>query len=88
VGGWASQNVSNKPYMAIDNERGLLYATDPEGYRVLVLGLDGGVRGSWGLYGNDAESFTLPTGVAVGSDGRVYVVDGESQRVLVFPPWQ
>jgi hypothetical protein len=82
-----SQNVTNKPYLAIDDQRGLLYATDPEGYRVLVFNLDGSVRGSWGLYGNDPSSFMLPTGIAVGPDGRVYVADGDAQRVKIFPPF-
>ncbi len=78
----------NKPFVAIDPARGILYATDPEGYRVLAFGLDGKFRATWGLYGNDAQSFSLPTGIQAGPDGKVYVADGDANRVMVFPPLQ
>ena len=48
--------------------------------------LDGTFKATWGLYGNDAQSFTLPTGIAVGPDGKVYVADGDAHRIMVFPP--
>jgi uncharacterized protein (TIGR03663 family) len=86
VNGWGSQNVTNKPYVAVDSERGLVYTTDPEGYRVLVFGVDGEYRAMFGLYGNEAGSFMLPTGIAVGPDGRVYVADGDAHRIMIFPP--
>ena len=86
VNGWSSQSVVNKPSIAVDSERGTLYAVDPENFRVLAWSLDGQFKASWGLYGNDQQSFTLPTGVAVGPDGKVYVADGDSHRVMVFPP--
>jgi DNA-binding beta-propeller fold protein YncE len=31
-------------------------------------------------------SFMLPTGIAVGPGGKVYVADGDAHRILVFPP--
>jgi hypothetical protein len=51
----------------------------------LAFGLDGSFVATWGLYGNDAASFMLPTGIAVGPDGRVYIADGDAHRVMVFP---
>jgi uncharacterized protein (TIGR03663 family) len=86
VNGWSSQSVVNKPSIAIDSGRNILYAVDPENFRVLAWDLDGEFKATWGLYGNDQQSFTLPTGIAVGADGRVYVADGDSHRVMVFPP--
>ncbi len=86
VNGWGSQSVVNKPSIAVDSERNTLYAVDPENFRVLAWNLDGQFKATWGLYGNDMQSFTLPTGIAVGPDGRVYVADGDSHRVMVFPP--
>lgn len=41
---------------------------------------------TWGLYGMDAQSFTMPTGVAVAPDGRVIVADGDAHRIMIFPP--
>ncbi len=86
VNGWGSQSVVNKPALAVDGARGIVYAVDPENYRVLAFGLDGTFKATWGLYGTDSTSFALPTGIAVGPDGKVYVADGDAHRILVFPP--
>ncbi len=86
VSGWGSQSVVNKPALAVDSARKLVYAVDPENYRVLAFGTDGAFKATWGLYGVDAESFTLPTGIAVGPDGKIYVADGDAHRIMVFPP--
>jgi DNA-binding beta-propeller fold protein YncE len=88
IAGWASQSVVNKPYVTVDGKRGLVYVTDPEGYRVLVFGLDGTFKGTWGQFGQEANSFTLPTGLALDAQGRVVVADGGSHRIMTFPPWQ
>ena len=45
VNGWGTQSVVNKPYLAVDSARGLVYATDPEGYRVLVFDTGGQFKG-------------------------------------------
>ncbi|OQA45970.1 MAG: Serine/threonine-protein kinase PknD [Chloroflexi bacterium ADurb.Bin325] len=86
INGWGSQSVVNKPALAVDSARGIVYAVDPENYRVLAFGLDGTFKATWGLYGTDSTSFALPTGIAVGPDGKVYVADGDAHRILVFPP--
>ncbi len=86
VSGWGSQSVVNKPALAVDPERKLVYAVDPENYRILAFGLDGSFKATWGQYGTEAESFTLPTGIAVGTDGKVYVADGDAHRIMIFPP--
>jgi len=88
VDGWNSQSVVNKPALAVDGTRGIIYAVDPENYRVLAFNTDGSFRSTFGLYGNDAQSFTLPTGIAVGPAGRIYVADGDAHRIMVFPPLQ
>lgn len=86
--GWAGNSVVNKPQMAADRLRGIIYATDPENYRVLAFGADGAARFAFGGYGNDAQSFALPTGIAVGPDGRIYVADGDGHRIMIFPAQQ
>jgi DNA-binding beta-propeller fold protein YncE len=86
VNGWSTQSVVNKPGLAVDSQRKLVYAADPENYRVLAWNTDGEFKATWGLYGNDQESFTLPTGIAVGPEGQVVVADGDSHRIMIFPP--
>ncbi len=86
IRGWSSQSVVNKPAVAVDPARNLVYAVDPENYRVLAFGTDGAFKATWGLYGNDAQSFMLPTGIAVGPEGKVYVADGDAHRIMVFAP--
>ena len=41
---------------------------------------------SFGQYGFDERSFTLPIGIAVAEDGDIYVTDSQGGRVLVFDP--
>ncbi|MGQ9594926.1 MAG: flippase activity-associated protein Agl23 [Anaerolineae bacterium] len=82
--GWESQSVVNKPYLAVHGDR--LYATDPEGYRVLVFDLDGTVVATFGLFGTDSRSFGLPVGIAVDGAGNLYVADSGNHRIMKFPP--
>jgi len=84
VEGWNSQSVVNKPFVAVDST-GTVYATDPEGFRVLAWDSEGQFKATFGLYGSDAQSFALPNGIAVGPDDRVYVADADNHRVMVFP---
>jgi DNA-binding beta-propeller fold protein YncE len=51
---------------------------------VLYANLRGDVLLRWGGKGSDSASFTQPSGVAVGPDGAVYVVDYGGTRVLKF----
>jgi DNA-binding beta-propeller fold protein YncE len=88
IDGWASQSVVNKPALAVDKARNLVYVTDPENYRVIAFNSDGSFRAVFGQYGNDAQSFVLPVGIAVGPDGRVYVADGDAHRIMVFAALQ
>jgi uncharacterized protein (TIGR03663 family) len=86
VDAWASQSVVNKPGLVVDPARNIVYAVDPENYRVLAFNADGTFRATFGQYGDDAMSFMLPTGIAVGSGGKVVVADGDGHRIMIFPP--
>jgi DNA-binding beta-propeller fold protein YncE len=86
VDAWASQSVVNKPALSVDLARNVVYAVDPENYRVLAFNADGTFRATFGQFGDDAMSFMLPTGIAVGSDGNVVVADGDGHRIMIFPP--
>jgi uncharacterized protein (TIGR03663 family) len=85
VEGWSSQSVVNKPFVAVDST-GVVYASDPEGFRVLAWDSEGQFKATFGLYGSDAQSFALPSGIAVGQDDLVYVADADNHRVMVFAP--
>lgn len=81
--GWYGQSVENKPYLALDN-RGRVYVSDPEGYRILVFDSEGEFLTTWGDFGTSDSTFTLVSGVAVGPDGTIYVSDSGNNRIMRF----
>ncbi len=69
---WFGQSVVNKPYLAVDAEN-RVYVTDPEGYLVIVFSHDGELLATFGRYGFDQNSFSLPTGIEVDAGGTIHV---------------
>lgn len=86
VDGWAANQINQEPYLAVDSHH--VWVTDPTRNRVLRYGLKGGEPKVYtqGLLGASSVSFNLPTGVAVGPDGTVYISDGGSGRILTLKP--
>ncbi len=87
VDGWLSQSVVNKPYLAVaDTPEGRrVYVTDPENYRVLVFDDQGKFIAAFGQYGSEPDAMMLPTGIAVDSQGQIYVADADAHRIMIFP---
>jgi sugar lactone lactonase YvrE len=86
--GWDSQEINDKPYLAVA-PNGDLYATDPQFSRVVVYAPTGEVKAAFGTFGNGATNFNLPTGIAVDpTTGVVVVTDASNNRVQSFPPVQ
>ena len=83
VAAWYGQSLDNKPYLAV-NANGDVFATDPEGYRVLQFNNDGEIIRYWGDFGNDAETFGLVGSVAVDPQGGVWVSDAGNSRLMHF----
>jgi uncharacterized protein (TIGR03663 family) len=84
VAAWDSESVVNKPYLTVDH-LGRVIISDPEGYRIVVHdGETGEVLATWGQYGQDPSSFQLPIGVEKVDDGRLIVVDSDSNRLMKF----
>ncbi|MGH2536735.1 MAG: 6-bladed beta-propeller, partial [Candidatus Promineifilaceae bacterium] len=83
VDAWFGQSTINKPYLATD-EAGRLYVTDPEGYRVLIFDVAGAFLGRLGDYSTGSDGFGLPTGVAAGASGRIFVADAANGQILIF----
>ena len=83
VSAWYGQSVVNKPYLAVDAES-RVYITDPEGYLVIVFNSEGELLATFGRYGFDQNSFSLPTGIDVADDGAICVTDTDGQRTMRF----
>jgi DNA-binding beta-propeller fold protein YncE len=72
--------------LAASPDGGTLYLSDPDRNRVAVLNTADGALSFFGGAGGDPGQFLSPGGVAVGIDGRIYVLDRGNGRVQVFEP--
>lgn len=84
---WYGQSLDNKPYLAVD-EMGQVYATDPDGYRVLEFTSQGDLLRYWGDFGQGADGFGLAGAVTADPSGGVWVSDTGNSRIMHFtmPP--
>jgi len=77
----------NRPTNIAVGPRGDLYVSDGYGNcRVHQFSPGGQLKRSWGSPGRGPGQFYLPHGIAVASDGRVFVCDRESDRIQIFSP--
>jgi predicted membrane-bound mannosyltransferase/DNA-binding beta-propeller fold protein YncE len=83
ISGWFGQSLDNKPYLAVDS-LGNVFATDPEGNRVLEFDNQGKFIRAWGDSGSDAKSFNLAAAPAVDAQGNLWVTDANNNRLLHF----
>ena len=88
VRGWYNQSF-NRPYLALDEDRDLLYISDPDSRRILVYNLTGDCLGAFGEQGAGSANgqFQDIGGVAVDALGYIYVSDSSAGHVLKFPPF-
>lgn len=63
---------------------GKLYVTDGVASKVSRMTLAGVVELSWGVKGSGPGEFNMPHGIAVGSDGSVYVAEINGERIQKF----
>ena len=65
---------------------GNLYVADvtPEKHRILVLDTEGNLKLNFGTYGEERGQFAYPNGIAVDSQGRIFVTDSNNGRVQAF----
>jgi streptogramin lyase len=83
VNAWFGQSLDNKPYLAVDDQ-GHVFATDPEGYRVLEFLENGTIIRFWGDYSLGNDGFGLVGSVAVDPQGGVWVSDAGNHRLMHF----
>ncbi|MCE2490261.1 MAG: TIGR03663 family protein [Anaerolineae bacterium] len=87
VRGWYADE-GNRPYLALDANRDLLYVGDPDAGRVLVMDGEGNCLGSFGEPGGDnptGSRIGTVAGMVVDSQGDIWLADAASGRVLGFP---
>ncbi len=83
IAAWYGQSLDNKPFLAVDNN-GNLYATDPEGYRVLHFTTTGTFINYFGDFGPGDNQFNLPTGIISDGKGGVWIADAGNNRILHY----
>lgn len=77
----------NRPTNLSVAPNGDLYVSDGYGNsRVHRFDAGGELIQSWGEPGTEPGQFTLPHGIFVGDDGRVWVADRENDRLQIFSP--
>lgn len=88
VPSWESREIYHKPGIAVTTS-GDIYVTDPQFYRVFVLGPDGAMKAMFGRYGSGANQFGMPNGIAADLPGNaVIVADADNNRVMEMPDIQ
>jgi uncharacterized protein (TIGR03663 family) len=82
VSGWLPDTYED-PSITVSGD-GTVYVSVPSRHYVAAATMRGDVLLRWGGTGTDLASLNAPSGMAVGPDGGVYVVDREQNRVLHF----
>ncbi len=83
VVGWYGQSLDNKPFLDVSSN-GNVFATDPEGYRVLQFTSDGEFVNYFGNLSTGPDGFGLVGGIAVDQNDGVWVSDPGNDRVMHF----
>jgi hypothetical protein len=64
--------------------KGNIVMTDPDRHRLAVINLSTSETRFVGQGGNSDSQMSIPVGIAVGVDEKLYVLDSGNNRVLVF----
>ncbi|GAB6082655.1 6-bladed beta-propeller [Desulfuromonas carbonis] len=77
----------NRPVgLAVDSARQRLLLVDAERQAVLLFGLEGDFRGSFGKRGSGEGEFNFPLDLDLDPQGNIYVLDSLNARVQIFDP--
>jgi len=83
IAGWYGQSLDNKPYLVF-GPKGHLFASDPDGFRILEFDSEGKFIRFWGDLGGSADRFNLPNGLAYDNLNGIWVADSGNNRILHF----
>lgn len=83
VNAWFGQSLENKPFIAV-GEDNHVFITDPEGYRVIEFTENGEFVRTWGDFGTGPAEIGLAAGVAVDTEGAIWVTDAGNNRILRY----
>lgn len=83
VSAWEGQSVNNKPYIDVD-QKGHVFVTDPDAFRVLEFDNTGNFIRGWGDYSSGIDGFGRPIGIAVDAEDRIWISDAENGYMLRF----
>ncbi|MBG0770585.1 MAG: SMP-30/gluconolactonase/LRE family protein, partial [Anaerolineaceae bacterium] len=83
IDGWYGDSLDNKPFLTID-ENYNVFVSDPILGRILEFTGDGTFLRTWGTYGTAASEIGVAGGLAVDSDGRIWVADSLNGRLMIF----
>ncbi len=81
--GWYGQSLDNKPFLAVDST-GHVFATDPEGYRVLEFTPDGEFVRYFGNLSTGSDGFGLVGGIDTDENDGLWVADSGNNRIMHF----
>jgi uncharacterized protein (TIGR03663 family) len=83
VEAWYGDSLDNKPFLAVDQNY-QIYVADPLVGRVLVFNQNGDFMATWGEFGIEADEIGVVAGLAVDSQGRIWVSDARNNRLMRF----
>lgn len=71
--------------MALDPQRNRIYVADGPNHQVVIFDLVGNLLGTLGQFGTEEPAdFNFPSGVALGPNGELHVVDSGNAEVQVY----
>jgi DNA-binding beta-propeller fold protein YncE len=73
-----------QPFGVAADSSGMVYVSDCTRHNISVFTPDGNLMTSLGTMGEVPGKFNTPHGLAVGSDGSLYVCDSRNSRIQVF----
>ena len=81
-----SERLKRPTGIAFHSQLDIIYLVDTLAHKVHIYDSDGNYKKSFGKRGTGDGEFNLPTHIAVGRNGKVYVNDAMNFRAQVFSP--